>query len=52
MCEDGLQRHEGRFETRAEAGHWAHWGHACTAKHVIFNPDITESELANRWESK
>lgn len=49
MCADGMIRHEGRFETRHEAAQWAWWGHACLAEHKIFNPDITEAELAARW---
>ena len=49
ICADGLQRHEGRFDTVGEAQHWAWWGHVCLAEHTIVNPDITETQLAEGW---
>jgi hypothetical protein len=49
ICEDGRQRHDGLFATVGEAEEWANWGHLCTSRHRIVDPDITEGELAQRW---
>jgi hypothetical protein len=34
-CADGRIRHASLFATRAEADHWAEWGHACTNQHAV-----------------
>lgn len=34
-CADGTYRHSQLFGTFDEARQFAHWGHACTATHVI-----------------
>ena len=49
ICEDGQQRHDGRFATVREADQWANWGHACTNRHRIIDPDISEAEVARLW---
>ena len=49
ICEDGRQRHHGRFAAVGEADQWANWGHPCTSRHRIIDPDISDGELAQRW---
>jgi hypothetical protein len=35
ICEDGRVRHSGSFASKAEADHFAEWGHCCTRNHTI-----------------
>ena len=34
-CSDGVSRHPAPFASRAEAWHFAEWGHCCTARHTL-----------------
>lgn len=48
-CSDGAERHRHRFDSIAQAERWAVACTGCAGPHRIVDPDITEDELATRW---
>jgi hypothetical protein len=43
LCQDGQQRHADLFDTKAEASHWAYWGHVCAAHHDYVEVEVEDA---------